>query len=319
MNVLGMAIDIGGTKTNFAILDQQGNAVSKLKLSSRDIFGGDGDPSLALEKAVMNYLDSIDLQVRDLQGIVVGVPGKIDPATEQISSVPNLKALEGICLGVDLRSRFQTAVFVENDVNLITVGEKSVGAGKAYTDFICVFVGTGIGGGLIVNDKLYRGAFGGAGELGHMPLIRHGLECNCGSRGCLEMYCSGKAFSRQARHILRESDIQSADLNDDTKWDNAALVFKAGREGNAKAITAIEEGFKHLGHGLAIAATVTNPKLFLLGGGILNAWPEGLQIVEKTFREVSSVPFKDETDFALTQLKEDASFAGAFGLLTGLA
>ncbi len=319
MNVLGMAIDIGGTTTNFAVLDQQGHAVSKFKRSSRDIFGGDEHPSLALEKAIKDHLDSLELQAHDLQGIVVGVPGKIDPTTEQITSVPNLKALEGVCLGLDLRSSIHTTVFVENDVNLIAVGEKSFGAGKAYSDFICVFVGTGIGAGLIVNNKLYRGAFGAAGELGHMPLILNGLECNCGSRGCLEMYCSGKAFSRQARHILGKSDTQSADLHDDTKWDNAALVFKAGREGNAKAITAIEEGFKYLAHGLAIAATVTNPKLFLLGGGILNAWPEGLRIVEKTFREVSSVPFKDETVFALTQLKDDASFAGAFGLLTGLA
>ena len=319
MNALGMAIDIGGTTTNFAVLDHQGNVVSRFKCSSRVFFGGDEHPSLSLEKAIRSYLASLELQVHDLKGIVVGVPGKIDPTTEQIISVPNLKALEGVCLGVDLRSSFQTTVFVENDVNLIAVGEKSFGAGKSYTDFICVFVGTGIGAGLIVNNKLYRGAIGAAGELGHMPIILNGLKCNCGSRGCLEMYCSGKAFSRQARHILAESDNQSAVLNDDTKWDNAALVFKAGREGNAKAMTAIEEGFKYLGRGLAIAATVTNPKLFVLGGGILNAWPEGLQIVENTFREVSSVPFKDETDFALTQLKEDASFAGAFGLLKGLA
>ncbi len=316
MEIFAIGIDIGGTKTNFAAMDQLGTLVYSQKLVSKEIFGLKPDPVDCMGIAINQFCQDHDINLSALRGVVVGVPGKIDPYSQTITSVPNLKILEGVTLAGPLSQNLNLPVAVENDVNLIALGEQFKGAGKGYDNFACVYVGTGIGGGLILNGRLFVGADGAAGELGHMPIVPEGLLCTCGTQGCLEMYCSGKALARQATTILAEEGLVTNPSTDDENWDMAAQVFQAARKGNQKAVAAINNAFYYLGLGVIQLATIVNPRLVLLGGGILNAWPQGLAIVEQTVRKSASVPYKDTLVVKLAALKDEASFAGAFAIIS---
>lgn len=307
-----LGIDIGGTKTVLSAIDSEGYPHQKRRLSSIDIFQSGKPPALSLAGCIRQYCADFEIQMGHLQGIVVGFPGIMDYTAQVIASCPNLTELDRLPLGQLLMDQVQVPVLVENDVNLIAVGEQYRGAGKGVQDLACVMVGSGIGCGLIINGKLYRGADGVAGEFGHIIIQHDGRLCTCGSRGCLEMYCSGKALSYQSQIIFGSKDNTDQAIAEPADWRMAEEVIKAARAGHPQAKEAIQTAFRFLGLGLANLANILNPRLILLGGGILTGWPEGLDIVRNTVQENARVVVKDHIRIEPTILAEQASFAGAF-------
>jgi glucokinase-like ROK family protein len=317
-DVFGLGIDIGGTKTVIAAIDTNGNPLKKCRLSSPDLFHSKQTPAFQLAAEIRQYCATNQMQVSWLKGVVIGFPGVMDPATQVITSCPNLTELDGIPLGKQLTEELQIPVMVENDVNLIAVGEQYQGGGKGVQDLACIMVGSGIGCGLIINGSLYRGANGAAGEFGHMIIQPDGLPCTCGSRGCLEMYCSGKALSAQAQKILGTPVESDPVLSEAGNWSKAETVIQAARNGQPGALEAMYSAFRYLGFGVTDLVNIMNPRLVLLGGGILTGWPEGLEVVRQTVNEFARVAVKDHLRIEPTLLNENASFTGAFLLIQQL-
>lgn len=310
-----LGVDIGGTKTVISAINADGVPFQRCKYSSTKLFKFGLPVAESLAVQVQKCCKDWNIRLDSLRGVVVGIPGLVDRTTGVITSCPNLPELEGIFLANLLAEKLQVLVRVENDVNLLTLGEQAQGAGKGVRDLVCIYVGTGIGGGLILNGQLYTGADGAAGEPGHVIIQPGGRKCTCGSKGCLEMYCSGKALALQAPVIFGMQDEISEASLDLLEWNQAEEVIKAARSGHQLALKAVEDAFYYLGLGVVNMAGILNPRLVLLGGGILSGWPDGLEIVRRTVRENARQPIKDLLQVGLTSLDEQASSIGAFSLL----
>jgi len=307
-----LAVDIGATKIVVALTDAEGTILDSVKGPSSGVFGAKREPAAALEEVIRGFCEERGLGLSRLEGMGIGVPGVVDPASSTVVACPNLPALDGIQLGPQLQTRLGLPVWVENDVNLICLGEHLAGRGKGVANLACVYVGSGIGGGLVINGELYTGAHGSAGELGHSVIEPEGRACTCGSRGCLEMYCSGKALSLRARKVLGGEAGQAADGG---RWDGAQAVIGAARKGHAAALRELRAAFYYLGLGIVNLVNIVNPQLVLLGGGIAGNWPEGLKIVRATVRERACSLAKDHTVFELAALGESAGLVGAAALV----
>ena len=197
-----LGLDIGATKTAIAIINEHGTLFQLVKLPSTQALQQAATPADSLASSIRNFCQQAGLELTEFEGIGIGFPGVMDRLSETITSCPNLQVLDGQPLGRDLTQRLGVPTFLENDVNLITLGEHFKGRGKDVKDLVCIYVGSGIGCGLVLNGQLYVGADGAAGEFGHTVIEPAGLPCTCGGQGCLDMYCSGKALALQAASIL---------------------------------------------------------------------------------------------------------------------
>jgi glucokinase len=197
----------------------------------------------------------------------VGVPGLVDVVKGECRFSPNLH-WQDVPVAQLLGDSLGVPVFVDNDVNLAALAEHRLGAGRGYRDLIMVTVGTGIGAGLILDGKLYRGPGGSAGELGHLPVDPAGTLCSCGRRGCLETTCSGTAIGRRASQLVHPAS---------RLWEqqplDARAVFAAAREGDELARTVVQEAVAWLSTGLAGVVNLLNPSLIIVGGGVAQAGP----------------------------------------------
>jgi glucokinase len=315
MHLLG--IDIGATKTDIALLTQEGKFIKSQKVLTKEIFDKTDSPSAKLSEYVLNYCQSININILNLIGIGVGIPGDVDPDTKLIGTCPNMKILDGIPLETELTEYLGIPSAVENDVNLICLGELNEGTGKGVKHLACIYVGTGIGCGLILNGKLYRGADGAAGEIGHSILVPEGRPCNCGQKGCLEMYCSGKALTYRAPIVLEGKDAGSNSylINDLGEWSVAEAVINAAKRGNKDAIKEIGDAFYYLGVGVVNLVNTINPSMVILGGGILEGWPEGIDIVRDIARKHTRSVVKERITIERPSLGGRAGLVGAAFLL----
>ena len=297
-----IAIDIGGTKTAIACFDRAHKIVYQDKFASAETLASGPTPSASLATAIRTFCVERQIDLSQIYGIGIGFPGVMDRVTQTIVSCPNLQILDNQHLGIDLTANLSLPVFVENDVNLIALGEAKAGQGQGVTDLACVFVGSGIGSGLILNGELYMGADGAAGELGHVPVEPDGLLCTCGGVGCLEMYCSGKALSLQAARILGQ-DMSGT-------WADAQRLIEAARIGNITALAAIHRAFYYLGIGITTFVNILNVRLVILGGGIIDAWPEGIDIVRRFVQERARKEVRSRLRIEHASLGETAGLIG---------
>lgn len=315
MRLLG--VDIGATKTEIALLDQEGNILASHKIFSKEIFKKASSPAVALTEHLLAFCQHIDVQIHDLFGIGIGVPGDIDQNTHRIGTCPNLPILNGLRLEPELRQLLDAPVLIENDVNLICYGEYKAGNGKRVEHLACLYVGTGIGCGLIIDGNLYTGADGAAGEVGHSILFPDGRQCNCGQKGCLEMYCSGKALAGRAASVLPENYTQN-DVRmgeEAVQWVDAEVLINAARSGHTKAIEELQISFYYLGLGVVNLVNLFNPRLVILGGGILDGWPEGIDIVSSVVRNHARSIVRDHLLIERPVLGARAGLVGASFLL----
>lgn len=265
MNYLG--IDVGGTSIKAAVVDSEMNILSRARVKTRTGVSGEefcADVALAAQNAV----NELGISVSDCEYCGVGCPGVVNPKTGVLEYSNNLgqfnvplKSMLNQMLGID--------VYTENDANCAALGEVAAGAAKGAESALMVTLGTGLGGGIIIDGKIYPGINGVAGEIGHMVICPGGEECTCGRRGCWEAYSSATALKRQTREAMMASP-------DSLMWKLAPTLdkvrgktaFEAMRMGDAAATLVVESYIYYLGEGLTNCINILQPEVVCLGGGV---------------------------------------------------
>jgi len=314
--MIKIGIDIGATKTVIAYLDENGNLSAFLKVPSEKMLTEKRDAVDSLKFFIDDYIQNNHLDKKEIKGIGIGVPAVLDSMTQQIVSCPNLPGLDNLPLSKLLSPKINLPILVENDVNLIAVGEHTYGRGKGFDDLACIFVGTGLGCGLILRGQLYTGADGAAAEFGHTIYDPDGRVCGCGGQGCVEMYCSGKALTLEAKENLEELEIKPTESEIfEGRFTLAEKVIKSAHAGNIKARNILDRSFYILGLAITNLVNILNPRLIILGGGIITGWPEAIKIVRETVYKRARTVNRDRLVIDFPLLGEKAGLYGAVQLV----
>jgi glucokinase len=264
-----IGVDIGGTKILAGVVDDDGNVLATARRATPR---NDANDVLELVGDVVNELK--DGASEPLVGVGLGVAGLVDADRSKVYFAPNLRWSQ-VPVRVLLEASTGLPVVVENDGNVAAWGEARFGAGRGVPDLTLVTVGTGIGGGIVVNGSLFRGAHGAAGEIGHINAVPDGRPCGWGRNGCLEQYASGNALVREARLLAAERRTEAGvllELGDGTpEGVQGVHVTEAAKAGDPIAMEAFTIVGTWLGRGLADLAAVLDPEVFVIGGGVSEA------------------------------------------------
>lgn len=304
-----LGIDIGGTSVKFGLFDREGRLLEKWSIPTNT----DQKGNYILQEtasSVKEKLDELGIREEELFGIGAGVPGQVNEAGEVLLAEnlgwvnepvkKNLEVLTGL------------AVQVENDANLAALGEIWEGSAANCHSMIFVTLGTGIGCGIVVKNKIISGVNGAAGEIGHIHVEDDmPKKCNCGSYGCLEQLASATGIGWMAGQALKASEEPSLLREGEV---TARTVFEAVRKGDNLAVRVAERFGLYLGKTLAMCTCVLNPEMVVIGGGVSKAGEIVLEYIQKYYRRYAYQPCKD-TKFCLASLGSDAGIYGAAKLI----
>jgi len=262
------AADLGGTHLRAATVDQQGRIQFRFKQNTPQV-----PDATAIVDAIVTAVRECEKQNdgRDeISAVSLVVPGTVKVEEGAVVTAPNLPCLDGFRLAAALTEQLHVPAFLENDANAAAVGEMWQGAAVGCKTIICVTLGTGVGGGIILDGKLWRGVDGAAAEIGHMCVDPFGgVACTCGSRGCLEVFASATAIVRMTREASPRYPDSILQGQDDR---TAAMIFEAGQHGDELALEIFRRMGVYLGIGLANLINILNPEMIVLGGGVVNGW-----------------------------------------------
>jgi glucokinase len=309
---LFIGVDLGGTKILAGVFDQRLNCLSRAKVSTKAQRGAD----IVLERigrCVREAIDEGDFNLKEVQCIGVGAPGAVDPETGKVIFAPNLQ-WSNVALKKELEKQLGLPVFAENDCNVCTLGIYEVELQSKPQSLVGIFLGTGIGGGLILNGSLYSGFNRTAGEVGHMVIEVGGPKCSCGSKGCLEALASRGAIFRRIQAAVKDgqktvlTEMLGPDLNDMRSGD----LRKAIKRGDKFVERVIEEAAEYTGVAVANLINILNPEVIVLGGGIIDALEdEMLAIIIETAKDYVLNGTAKGIDIISTKLGDDAGIVGA--------
>ncbi|MBR4732157.1 MAG: ROK family glucokinase [Lachnospiraceae bacterium] len=303
-------VDIGGTTVKMGLFDQDANVLDKWEIPTRKENGGEAIlPDVA--KAILSKMEEKGITADQVKGIGVGAPGAVDEEGTMVGGAVNLGW--GVLNIPEILHKFiDVPVKANNDANVAALGEMWQGGGKGYSNMVAVTLGTGVGGGIIVNGKILTGATGAGGEIGHIHLEDNETEsCGCKKKGCLEQYASATGIVRLANRRLAKDDAPSALRGGEV---SAKTVFDAVKAGDAVAIEIAEQFGDYLGKGLAAVAAVVNPEVFVIGGGVSKAGEILLSYVKPAFAKYVFYPC-GKAEFKLATLGNDAGIFGAAALI----
>jgi glucokinase len=267
-----VGVDLGGTKILAAVFDARLRLLSREKKSTKPFLGVAGVIS-RIADCINEALAAAAVSHAAVVALGIGIPGQIDPRGQIVQGAPNLH-WRNVPLAKLLSRRLKIPVTLVNDVQAGTLAVQAAGSGRKLKNFVCMFIGTGIGGGLVINGELYRGATGLAGEVGHMPVVPHdGPVCGCGNHGCLEAVASRSAIVRRlAREIDRGRKSVVIDLCDgDVRRIRSRIIAEAYREGDKLVRSVIDDACDYIGLGAANLINTLNPEAVILGGGLIEA------------------------------------------------
>ncbi len=296
MNEVALALDLGGTNARFAAVRSDGEILARLKRPT---------PIIASTEEMVAFIVSGFEQVRadvasrgNVFAAAAAVPVASSAEGGVLEQLPNIPALEGVNLLAILFDRLKLPVLIENDATAATIGEHWLGASRGIDNVIGVTLGTGVGGGLMIDGKAYRGKDGTAGEVGHICVEPDGHPCGCGSRGCVEQYSSGTAIVRMAA----EAGIDV---------DTPLKVYDLAEQGDDRAIAVFAEMGRYLGIALAGLVNVLDPDMIVIGGGVSAGWDmfighARIEVSKRAFREPA-----ERVNIVRASLGEDAGVLGA--------
>ncbi|PIQ87453.1 MAG: transcriptional regulator [Candidatus Omnitrophica bacterium CG11_big_fil_rev_8_21_14_0_20_45_26] len=290
-----VGIDVGGTKISVVLGTPKGRILFKRVIPTQT--GSHTKESIRqIVAAIQESLKRFGITAKNMKGIGIGVPGPVDPKREEIEHSPNLKGWRRVPLKHILKKKFRCPVFIENDANAAALGEKYFGSGRNVKDFAYITVSTGVGCGMIVNHQLVRGVVGSAGEIGHVTVEHPGGRLARGKRGCLEAYASGTAIAKRASQLIRSR--KNSRIYMIMKKEGAAkvqgwMVSQAADQHDPFAIQLKREAADYLGIGIGTIINLLNPKLIILGGGVMeHAQPFWKQLKQAVQRESWPYAFK---------------------------
>lgn len=310
MSKYAIGVDVGGTTVKMGLFDTDGNLIKKWEIPTVTKDGGQLILS-DVAKSIITMMEEKNIELDDILGIGMGVPGAVDKYGYMVSGAVNL-GWDAFSVPEAFSNYLNLPIKVANDANVAAFGEMWQGGGKGYDNMVAVTLGTGVGGGIIINGEILTGSTGAGGEIGHIHLEDNEVEaCGCKNKGCLEQYASATGIVRLANRRLAKDDKPSV-LRDGEI--TAKAVFDAVKERDEVAIEIAEQFGEYLGKGLATVASVVNPEIFVIGGGVSKAGEILLTFVEPAFRKYVFAPCRN-TKFALATLGNDAGIYGAAGLI----
>jgi glucokinase len=265
---LTVGVDVGGTKVLGGVVDASGKV---LATSRRDTPREGGSE---LTKTIAEVALEL-MQSHSVSAVGVSAAGFVSSDRKTMLATPNIADWNGVQLDLELEKLIGLPVVIENDANAAAWGEAKFGAGRNQAHMMMLTIGTGVGGGIVVNNELYRGAFGIAAEFGHLRVVPEGHLCGCGARGCFEQYASGSALRRHAREAISASPDLARNLlaRGDGTIDGLTgqAITDAAREGDAVALAAFQTTAQYLGAGIASLAVLLDPSCVVIGGGVIDA------------------------------------------------
>ena len=309
--MLALGIDVGGTKVAAGVVDEQGRVLARARRATPSHSPRDVELTIA---AVVAELRA----EHDVRAVGIGAAGFVDEKRSTVLFAANL-VWRNEPLKVAMQELVDLPVVVENDANAMAWAEHRFGAGRGQSHLVCVTVGTGIGGGIVLDGQLYRGRFGIGAEFGHMTLVPDGRRCGCGQHGCWEQYCSGRALLREAREVADVDSVAGARLLElgggRPEGITPEAVTQAAREGDPAAVECFRVIGDALGRGLADLAAVLDPGAFVVGGGVSDAGELLLGPARESFaRHLSGGTNRPQAPVLAAALGNEAGLVGAADL-----
>lgn len=298
-----VGVDVGGTNVKLGLVNSKGQVIVRTSFATTSF----SSCPTALINAIAAHIKTLILEAKvpyqHIIGIGVGLPGLIDPVKGVVRFLPNIPGWHNVRLGALLKTKTGLPVYIDNDVKMITLAEARFGAGRGVKNMVCLTLGTGVGAGLILDGRLYRGQANAAGELGHMPLNEHGPLCTCGGSACYERYVGNKALFALAVKI---SGIKGA---------TTELMYARAKQGDKKALLFWRKAATHIGNGLVGIVNLLNPTLIVIGGGVSNnqefLFPTIRDVLKKRCMSLQGGMVRIKR----AQFKDNAGLIGAYVLV----
>lgn len=314
MSKYAFGVDVGGTTVKLGLFNDEGQVLDKWEIPTVKDNGGEKVlPDIAA--SIKNKMQEKNITAADLVGVGIGAPGAVNADGFMVNGAVNI-GWGSFDLAETLKKELDLDVTVKagNDANVAALGEMWQGGGKGYSNLVAVTLGTGVGGGIIIDGRILTGTNGAGGEIGHICVNDDETEvCGCGNKGCLEQYTSATGIVRMAKIILNTTDKPSKLRQ--IQYISAKEIFDAAKEGDELAATLVENHGKVLGKALAQIACVVDPEIFVIGGGVSRAGDILIDTTAKYFAQYAFHACR-QTKFALATLGNDAGmYGGACSIL----
>lgn len=311
-----VGIDLGGTTIKAGIVNEKGEIIKQKAIptgaerSCREVV-------LDMADLVLEIVKDAGISMNEVQSVGIGSPGSINPVEGKVMYAANFADFRNVPMVDIMREKIDVPVYLDNDANVAALGESIYGAGEGSKNSIAITLGTGLGGGIIIDGKIFSGAFFGGGEMGHQVIVADGVPCNCGRKGCWESYSAATALIRMGREkaAADAASVMNTYHDGDTSKLNAKDVFDAADAGDAAAKAAIQEYSHYLAVGLANTINVFQPEYLIVGGG---PSAQGEKLLAPVREEMKKEIFGGETStkIVIAKLGNNAGIIGASLLYT---
>jgi glucokinase len=308
-----VGVDLGGTNIKIGIVSDKGKLVKSISIKTE----ADCGPKNVIANIIKGVETILAKNKLKIQGIGIGCPGVVSIKKGIVENAPNLPGWKNVKLGPIIKEKFGYKVHLENDANAAAIGELMFGAGKKFDSFVMVTLGTGVGGGIVFNKKIFRGEFGAAGEIGHISIDVNGPKCNCGSTGCIEAYAGNSYLKEQIRSELKDypdSKVWKLIENDLSKV-SPRIIQAASEKKDAYAKFVIERMGKQLGAALASLSNLLDISTFIIGGGVAGFGKPLLDSARKTISERVLLSLRSRVLVIPAKLQNEAGIKGASSLV----
>ncbi|MGB9621119.1 MAG: ROK family protein [Brevinematia bacterium] len=302
-----IGVDLGGTNIKAGIVNDEGKVISSLSVPT-EAQQGWGKVIENIKRVISTLLNE-----DGIKAIGVGVPGPVDFEKGLIREMPAIQGAKNVNIVKELYNEFMKPVFVDNDANNFTLGEIVFGVAKGKKNVIGITLGTGIGGGIVIDGKLYRGSKNYAGEIGHITIVPNGLQCNCGKFGCWEAYASATSIIKEALSYKRRG-IETKLKDYPEERIEAKTIFDLAKEGDKFCEGIVNRAFFYLGIGISSLINIFNPEMIVIGGGMSLAGDYLLNPVKEIALQNTMPPLRDEVEIVISRSGNNAGMLGAAGL-----
>lgn len=304
-----VGVDLGGTKISTALSDLEGKIINQTTIPT-DAHEGEVPVLNRIINSIEKVVNDSAVSYEDIKGIGIGSPGPLDAKQGIIITTPNLP-FKNFNLVKPISEKFGVPVFLDNDANVAAIGEFMFGAGKGAENIVFFTVSTGVGGGAILNGKVYRGHTSNALEIGHMTVAPHGPRCNCGNVGCVEATSSGTAIAKRAHEALSTKVETSL-----RKYENVTSyeVFVEAAAGDPVAKDIIDDAMNYLGIAVANAVSIFDPEYVIIGGGVSKAGDVVFDTVRKVVNKRCFKSMAESVKIVPAGLGTDAGLIGTVAL-----
>src|SRR5438132_927375 len=308
-----VGIDLGGTKILAGLFNGSLECIGTAKVSTKAQRGME-TVITRIERCVRDAVDEADLSLKQVRGVGIGAPGAVDFGTGTVIFAPNLEGWKEVPLKKELEKQLAVPVFVENDGNIAVLGIHVAELKSKPRNVVGIFIGTGIGGGLILNGEPYSGFNHTAGEIGHMVIDVNGPKCGCGNKGCFEALASRTAIFQRIKAGVKDGEktVLTEMLGDNLEDLRSGDLRKAIRRGDKFVAKIIEQTAEYIGIGVANLVNVLGPEVVVLGGGVMEALADEMTtVITKTAKDHAMPGTMKGVEIVVTKLGDNAGITGA--------